>query len=166
MMKPTDEQLKILSSDKKNMIVSASAGSGKTFVVIEYLVSLIIKHKIPLSQILVLTFTKAAANEMRTRALKAIQASPKSQFMTRQLDEIYTSDISTIDSFCEKLIRRNIDKLNISEGFSVIDENVASSLKAKAFAKTIEKVVRDAKAAMLKTPCGPILKPNTMLYVS
>ena len=122
------------------MIVSASAGSGKTFVVIEYLVSLITKHKIPLSQILVLTFTKAAANEMRTRALKAIQASPKSEFMTRQLDEIYTSDISTIDSFCEKLIRRNIDKLNISEGFSVIDENVASSLKAKAFAKTIEKV--------------------------
>lgn len=140
MMKPTDEQLKILSSDKKNMIVSASAGSGKTFVVIEYLLMLITQRHVPLNQILVLTFTKAAANEMRTRALKAIQASPKSEFMTRQLDEIYTSDISTIDSFCEKLIRRNIDKLNISEGFSVIDENVASSLKAKAFAKTIEKV--------------------------
>lgn len=140
MMKPTDEQLKILTSDKKNMIVSASAGSGKTFVVIEYLLMLITQRHIPLNQILVLTFTKAAANEMRTRALKAIQSSPKSEFMTCQLDEIYTSDISTIDSFCEKLIRRNIDKLNISEGFSVIDENVASSLKAKAFAKTIEKV--------------------------
>ena len=67
MSNPTKEQQKILDNDKKRLIVSASAGSGKTFIVVEYIINLIVKQKIPVSRLLVLTFTKAAANEMKNR---------------------------------------------------------------------------------------------------
>ena len=103
--KPTEEQEKILSNNKKNLIVSASAGSGKTFVVIEYLINLICEKKVPLSRLLVLTFTKAAANEMKTRLYKAILEKKPNEFLLNQLDDINLSDISTIDAFCEKLIK-------------------------------------------------------------
>ena len=72
MSKLTEEQQKILNNDKKKLIVSASAGSGKTFVVIEYLIKLICQQRVPISRMLVLTFTKAAAGEMKTRLTKAI----------------------------------------------------------------------------------------------
>ena len=57
------EQVDVLNNDKKNMLVSASAGSGKTFIMIKYITQLVVEKKIPVSQLLVLTFTKAAANE-------------------------------------------------------------------------------------------------------
>ena len=70
--KPTKEQQSVLNNDKKNLIVSASAGSGKTFVVIEYITKLICENKVPVKRLLVLTFTKAAAGEMRERLNKSI----------------------------------------------------------------------------------------------
>ena len=136
----TQEQLKILENNKKNLIVSASAGSGKTFVVIEYLINLITLKHIPLNKILVLTFTKAAANEMKTRLQKALLKQKPDSFITSQLDEIFISDISTIDSFCEKLIKRNIDKLKIDESFNILDSDGSENLKRKAFNETIAKL--------------------------
>lgn len=76
----TGEQKKILENEKKNLVVSASAGSGKTFVVIEFLIKLVCERKTPLSKILVLTFTKAAANEMRSRLFKAFLKQKPSPF--------------------------------------------------------------------------------------
>ena len=102
---PTDEQRKILENAKKKLIVSASAGSGKTFVVVEYLINLICDKKIPVNRLLVLTFTKAAANEMKTRLFKAILQQKMTPYLLEQLDEISISDISTRDSFCEKIIK-------------------------------------------------------------
>ena len=61
---PIPEQLAVLENDKKNMLVSASAGSGKTFIMIEYVAQLVVKQKIPVQQLMVLTYTKAAATEM------------------------------------------------------------------------------------------------------
>ena len=97
----TEEQKAILESNKKNLIVSASAGSGKTFVVIEYLKQLLRENHIPLSKMLVLTFTKAAAGEMKSRLANAILECDRSDFLTEQLDEISLADISTIHAFCE-----------------------------------------------------------------
>ena len=140
---PTQEQKKILDNEKKNLIVSASAGSGKTFVVIEYLIKLICEKKIPLSKFLVLTFTKAAASEMKTRLYNAILKQEQTEFLLEQIDEISQSDISTIDAFCEKLIKRNINKLDIDENFSVLDEKVARSLKLMAFDRAYEKLFKE-----------------------
>ena len=117
--KPTEEQRKILENDRKKLIVSASAGSGKTFVVIEYLIDLICNKKIPVSRLLVLTFTKAAAGEMKTRLFKAILEEKATPFLLEQLDDISISDISTIDAFCEKIIKRHIDKLDIDNNLNL-----------------------------------------------
>lgn len=143
----TGEQKKILENEKKNLVVSASAGSGKTFVVIEFLIKLVCERKTPLSKILVLTFTKAAANEMRSRLFKAFLKQKPSPFLIEMLDEISISDISTIDSFCEKLIKRNISKLQIDENFKVLDERSSADLKLKAFLKTYDEMAQSDKEA-------------------
>lgn len=135
---PTDEQKLILKNNKKNMIISASAGSGKTFVVIEYLINLICKKNIPLSRLLVLTFTKAAANEMKTRLYKAILEEKPSEFLLNQLDELQISDISTIDAFCEKMIKRNINKINLDDNFTILDEKASKNLKLMAFNRVFD----------------------------
>lgn len=134
----TKEQQAIINSDKKNLIVSASAGSGKTFVVIEYLKRLVSEKKIPLSRVLVLTFTKAAAGEMRTRLAKAILECEKSEFLTEQLDEISLADISTIHAFCEKLLKRYSSLISLPQNFVVLDEKGAFALKNRAFNDAFE----------------------------
>lgn len=133
MSKPTKEQQAILDNDKKNLIVSASAGSGKTFIVVEYIINLIVNHHIPVSRLLVLTFTKAAANEMKNRLFKEILNQKNTPFLLEQLDDISISDISTIDAFCEKIIKRYINKLDIDENFRVLDEKECKNLKFSAF---------------------------------
>ena len=141
--KPTLEQEKILKNQKKNLIVSASAGSGKTYVVIEYLMKLVCDKKVPVSRLLVLTFTKAAANEMKSRLFKAILSRKPTDFLIEQLDEISVSDISTIDSFCEKIIKRNINKLDLDENFRVLDEKESKNIKYNAFCKIFDKLAED-----------------------
>ena len=138
MSNPTKEQQKILDNDKKRLIVSASAGSGKTFIVVEYIINLIVKQKIPVSRLLVMTFTKAAANEMKNRLFKAILKEKSTLFLLEQLDEISISDICTIDAFCEKIIKRYINKLDVDENFRVLDEKESKSLKYLAFNRVFE----------------------------
>lgn len=134
----TDEQKEVLNSDVKDLVVSASAGSGKTFVVIEKLIGLICDKKIPVERLLVLTFTKAASNEMRNRLYNAILEKPSSKFLIEQIDSLPLSDISTIDSFCEKIIKRNINKLDIDENFIILDEKSAKNLKKLSFDRTYQ----------------------------
>lgn len=134
----TDEQKAVLKSNVKDLVVSASAGSGKTFVVIEKLIHLICKKKIPIERLLVLTFTKAASNEMKNRLTNAILEKKANRFLLEQLDSIPLSDISTIDSFCEKIIKRNINKLNLDENFTILDEKISKNLKKIAFSRTYQ----------------------------
>lgn len=129
----TKEQKDILNFDKKSLIVSASAGSGKTFVVIEYLKKLLCDKKIPLSKMLVLTFTKAAAGEIKSRLTKAVLECERTDFLTEQLDEIPLSDISTIHAFCEKLLKRYTGLTSLAQNFIVLDEKKSWSLKKRAF---------------------------------
>lgn len=136
--KLTDEQKAILEFNKKNLIVSASAGSGKTFVVIEYLKQLLVEKHIPLSKMLVLTFTKAAAGEMKSRLSKAILECDRNDFLTQQLDEISLADISTIHAFCEKLLKRYTGIVPVAQNFVVLDEKEAWALKNRAFKDAFE----------------------------
>lgn len=139
----TQEQQSILNNTKNKLIVSASAGSGKTFVLIEYLINLICKKGVPLSRMLVLTFTKAAANEMKIRLTKAILEQEKSDFLLEQLDDVSISDISTIDAFCEKLLKRNINKLEIDNNFVVLDEKTSKNLKFISFNRAFDKLSQE-----------------------
>lgn len=134
----TEEQKAILESNKKNLIVSASAGSGKTFVVIEYLKQLLRENHIPLSKMLVLTFTKAAAGEMKSRLANAILECDRSDFLTEQLDEISLADISTIHAFCERLLKRYTGVVPVAQNFIVLDEKESWALKNRAFKDAFE----------------------------
>lgn len=134
----TEEQQKVLDFDKQRLIISASAGSGKTFVLIKYISNLILTKKVPLRKFLVLTFTKAAANEMKQRLQTAFLAEKPSPFLSQQIDEISSSDISTIDAFCEKVIKQNLSKTYLDENFSVVDERQSVLLMQRAFDRTVE----------------------------
>lgn len=130
---PTQEQLDILTNNKKSLVVSASAGSGKTTVLVEYIKDLICKQNVPVKKLLVLTFTNVAGGEMKERLLKALSEEKQSKFLLEQIDDLPTADICTIDSFCEKVIKRNIDKLELSETFSVLDESESQKYRRMAF---------------------------------
>lgn len=132
MREPTKQQKEVLTCAKKNMIVSASAGSGKTFIMIKYIIDLLLEKHVPLRRMLILTFTRAAAGEMRERLNKELLSQKKDDdFVLEQIDDLSIADISTIDSFCEKLISRNIDKINLDESFKLMEDTKV--LKQKAF---------------------------------
>lgn len=134
----TPEQELVVEIKKKKLVVSASAGSGKTFVVVEKLIRLICQEHVPVSRLLVLTFTKAAASELKSRLYTEILNQPSSPFLIEQLDDIMVSDISTIDAFCEKVIKRNINKLSLAQNFAVLDEKSEKKLKNSAFRRAFE----------------------------
>ncbi len=136
--KEIPEQDLVLKNNKKRMLVSASAGSGKTFVMIEYICNLICEKFIPVKDLLVLTFTKSAAIEMKERLQKRLKSKGESEFITQQLDDLSTANICTIDSFCEKYIKKYANLLNLYENFEIVDENMDKKLKQTSFEKAIK----------------------------
>ena len=133
------EQNRVFNFNKKNMIVSASAGAGKTTTMIEYITRLIEK-KVPIKRMLVLTFTKAAASEMKDRLAERLLSSAGEAFIDDQIDDLMTSDISTIHSFLEKLIKRNISHLPELEGFVMLDEMQTEKIMNEAFEEAWQKL--------------------------
>ena len=127
------EQEKVLKNDKKSMLVSASAGSGKTFVMIQYITQLVCKKKIPISELVVLTFTKAAAGEMKERLLTSLKEQGNDPFIVEQIDALPTANISTIHSFCEKNLKKYANLVGINEDFSILDEVSANQIRELAF---------------------------------
>ena len=103
-MKWTDKQLDIINTRNRNILVSAAAGSGKTAVLVERIVSLITdeRENIDVDQLLVLTFTRAAASEMKERLrerLEELQESNNNDNIVKQLTLLNNATITTIDSF-------------------------------------------------------------------
>lgn len=134
---PTPEQEEILKNQKEKAIVSASAGTGKTTTLIEYIANLV-KSGTPVSRILAVTFTNNSANEMKERLLAKLMEEECSERILQQIDEVLISDISTIHSFFQKIIKRNIEKLAISQDFFLADSNKSNEIKNKAYIKTYE----------------------------
>ena len=118
--KPTPEQDYVLNIKNQNTIVSASAGSGKTTVMVEKIFNIIKDQKIPVNDILVVTFTKSAALEMKQRLAKKLSDNSEDQFIQNQIDDLSTADICTVDSFCEKTVKKYFYILGIDESFSVV----------------------------------------------
>lgn len=134
-----EEQEKVLENNKKNMLVSASAGSGKTYIMIKYITQLICEKKIPVENLLVLTFTKAAATEMKERLQKRLKEKEIDKFVIEQIDALSTANISTIHAFCEKSLKKYANLLEINENFEIADENLSQKIRQTAFNKAIKK---------------------------
>ncbi len=127
MMQWTDEQLRAIEVRGAKTLVAAAAGSGKTAVLTERVKNILCDSNNPClaSELLVVTFTRAAAGEMRDRIEKALKKELKetgSEHIKRQLKLLPTADICTIDSFCSKTVRENFHLAGVCSNFSVLDE--------------------------------------------
>ena len=136
--KMTKEQQLAVKTTDRAVIVSANAGSGKTSTMIARLVKLVEEHKCSVSEILALTFTRSATTEMKQRLFSALQKSDvlSEDEKRRELTELNVSDISSLDGFCQKIIKKYFYVKGIDPNFGVIDEVEAGYLKAKALEDT------------------------------
>lgn len=134
----TPEQERAIKFREGSAIVSAAAGSGKTAVLVERVIRLLMDKEKPVEadKLVVATFTEKAAGELQTRLQKAlssaIEQNPSDTYLRSQRVKLEDASISTISSFCMKLIRENSAFLGISSDFSVIDEAEGRLLFDKA----------------------------------
>ena len=129
----TDQENAIKASG--NVIVTAAAGSGKTAVLVERVIRKLSDENNPVSadRLLIVTFTNAAAAEMRRRIEKALAdkcvEQPQNTYLLKQRLLISSADICTIDSFCIRLVRNNFSILGISPDFKIADEVTDNKIK-------------------------------------
>ncbi len=129
----TKEQEMAIKLSGRNLLVSAAAGSGKTSVLVARIMNRIINEKVDVDKILVVTFTNAAASEMRQRLMDKIyleiEKNPNDENLQRQLLLINKANISTIHSFCLNVIRNNFFEVGVSANFRVADETEIQIMK-------------------------------------
>ncbi|MBE3596016.1 MAG: UvrD-helicase domain-containing protein [Hydrogenibacillus sp.] len=140
----TDEQQLALTVRYPAVLVSAAAGSGKTAVLIERIVRLIAdgEGRTSLDRLLVLTFTRAAAEEMRTRLFKALRrrlvARPDDDHLRRQMALLPQADVLTYDAFALRVVRRHAHRLGWDPSFRLIDQAEEAPLRAAAVEAALE----------------------------
>ena len=140
----TENQRKAIFANGGSVLVSAAAGSGKTAVLVQKIIELITSEENPVDvdRLLVVTFTRAAASEMRERVSQAVNAllenDPGNPNLLRQKQMISKANISTIDSFCIDLAREYFYKLNIKQDFRIADSNELKVLENEAMEDTLE----------------------------
>ena len=144
-IKWTKEQQQVIQSRSSNLLVSAAAGSGKTAVLIERIIQLILDENNPIDidELLVVTFTKAAASEMRERVgreiEKALGLNPENTHLQRQLMLLNSADIATIDSFCNKVLKTHSHIVNLDSNFKVVEPSENDILALE----TVEELFED-----------------------
>ena len=134
-VKWTEEQEKVIQLRNRSLLVSAAAGSGKTAVLVQRIISMVMDevHPLDIDRLLVVTFTNAAAAEMRERVGTAIEAAlekdPYNQHLQRQLTLVHNAQITTIDSFCIRILRDHFHKIDLEPGFRIADEGELKLLR-------------------------------------
>lgn len=138
----TEEQNEAIKRKGANILVSAAAGSGKTTVLVERIINKILIDKVDIDKLLVVTFTDAAASEMRERILKAlyneIDKNPDDDNLQRQIMLINRAHISTITSFCLDVVRNNFFEIGLSANFRIGDPTEIEMMKQEAIEKVFE----------------------------
>ena len=132
-VKWTEEQKQAIYETGNNILVAAAAGSGKTAVLVERIINKIINENIDIDKLLVVTFTNAAASEMRERVLNAIykkiDEEPENEKLQRQITLLNKASICTIDSFCLDVVRNNFFEIDIAQNFRIGDTTEIEILK-------------------------------------
>lgn len=149
MPKWTKEQEKAINIRGKNLLVSAAAGSGKTAVLVERIIKLITEDMIDINKLLIVTFTNAAAGEMRERILDAIikeieNGSKYEEHLRRQITLLGRSYITTLHSFCIDIARRNFHLVDIDPSFRIGDMTETSILIEETLEELLEDEYKEA----------------------
>ena len=143
-VKWTPGQKQVIESRGTNLLVSAAAGSGKTAVLVERIIRMITDEENPLDidKLLVMTFTNAAAAEMRERIGAAIEKkleeTPDNEHLQIQATLVHHAQITTIDSFCLNLIREHFNMLDLDPSFRIGDEGELMLLRQDVMGEMIE----------------------------
>lgn len=154
-MKWTTDQQKAIDGRKGTMLVSAAAGSGKTAVLVERVIRRICDSENPcgVENLLIVTFTNAAAAQMKEKIRKAIDKKialdPSDKRLRRQQMMLPCADTCTIDSFCINLVRENFHTLGVSPDFTLLDEGEKAVLGAQAVAAVVDSLYENPSEAFL-----------------
>ena len=152
----TKEQQQVIESRGCHLLVSAAAGSGKTAVLVERIIRMVTEGENPLDidRLLVMTFTNAAAAEMRERIGEAIEArlleDPHNQHLQVQSALVHHAKITTIDSFCLNIIREHFNMLDLDPSFRIGDEGEMLLLRADVMAELIEDAYREGSERFIR----------------
>ena len=134
-------QKKAIDIRNTNVVVSASAGSGKTAVLVERLCQLVLKDHISIDSILAMTFTKDAAAEMKARLLSKLKEQPKTNYILQQMALLETASISTIDSFCLSIVQNYYYKIPIS--YTMSKQTASSAQTRISFENAYKHAIQD-----------------------
>ena len=148
----TEEQKAVIAHREGNLLVSAAAGSGKTAVLVEHVLSLILEENASLSSLVLMTFTEAAAEEMKERIKKRLEEHLQKGYDKRILREIAllpTANISTIHAFCKRLIEENYAGLSIDAHFRIGDTGEMSLLQSDILEELLEEEYERKKESFL-----------------
>ena len=137
----TEEQKAVIAHREGNLLVSAAAGSGKTAVLVEHVLSLILEENASLSSLVLMTFTEAAAEEMKERIKKRLEEHLQKGYdklILREIALLPTANIRTIHAFCKRLIEENYAGLSIDAHFRIGDTGEMSLLQSDILEELLE----------------------------
>lgn len=155
-IKWTKDQQSVIDLRNRDILVSAAAGSGKTAVLVERIIQNVTdsRHPVDIDQILVVTFTKAAAAEMKQRISEAIdnrlEQDPDSQQLKRQASLIHAAHITTIDSFCLSIVKNYFHTIELEPGYRVADENECKIWMSNVMDALLEEKYQEASPSFLR----------------
>ena len=145
----TEEQRQVINLQNRSLLVLAAAGSGKTAVLVERIIQKITDtiRPVDIDRLLVVTFTKAAAAEMRERIMAAVDArlldDPENTHLQKQKMLLPSAMITTIDSFCMSVLREHFDTIGLDPGFRVGDPQEITLLKQDVAEQLLEDCYAD-----------------------
>lgn len=155
-MKWTKEQEKVINSRGGNLLVSAAAGSGKTAVLVKRIIDMVTDESNPMNidELLVVTFTNAAAAEMKERITEAItkklDEEPHNKHVYQQLNLMNHASITTLHSFCLDVIRRHFHMLDLDPQFRLADETEVLLIKNDVLGQVLENFYEDGEEAFFE----------------
>ena len=151
----TEKQQRVIDARGRNLLVSAAAGSGKTAVLVERIVKMVSdsEHPVDIDRLLVVTFTNAAASEMRERISKALNdrlaADPENEHLQRQTTLLHNARITTIDSFCLFVLRNQFQTIGLDPGFRIAEEGEVRLMRKDVLAEVLEACYAAEEAGFL-----------------
>ncbi len=154
-MEWTREQKKIIELKNSNILVSAAAGSGKTAVLVERIINLVINENEDIDKFLIVTFTNAAANGMKQKIQKSIVKSIQSGennklHLKKQLNLLNKANISTIHAFCIDVVRKNFHIIGIDPNFRIGDPNEINILLQESLEEVLERAYTEKSENFVK----------------